>query len=98
MVPGSSLREEPQLTIGPKPSAFFLRRRFPRTFGPALALAVSGLIVLLLSGTVVVPFQQTLVLRGKMGSKSDRFEDAKVQEILMRAKGIRRAHVHRPVR
>ncbi|MFD6068956.1 hypothetical protein, partial [Amycolatopsis lurida] len=43
-----------------------------------------GLIVLLVSGTVVVPFQQTLVLRGKMGSKSDLFEDAKVQEILMR--------------
>lgn len=84
MTTDSSLREEPQLTIRPKPSAFFLRRRFLRTFGPALVLAVSGLIVLLVSGTVVVPFQQTLVLRGKMGSKSDLFEDAKVQEILMR--------------
>ncbi|WP_410584250.1 hypothetical protein [Amycolatopsis sp. lyj-108] len=84
MTTDSSLREEPQLTIRPKPSAFFLRRRFLRTFGPAFALAVSGLIALLLSGTIVVPFQQTLVLRGKMGSKSDLFEDAKVQEILMR--------------
>ncbi|MGY6651839.1 hypothetical protein ACXIZN_06680 [Amycolatopsis sp. TRM77291] len=64
MTTDSSLREEPQLTIRPKPSAFFLRRRFLRTFGPALVLAVSGLIVLLVSGTVVVPFQQTLVLRG----------------------------------
>ncbi|GAB3711346.1 hypothetical protein GCM10027598_17390 [Amycolatopsis oliviviridis] len=84
MTTDSSLREEPQLTIRPKPSAFFLRRRFLRSFGPALALAVSGLVVLLLTGTIVVPFQQTLVLRGKMGSKSDLFEDAKVQEILMR--------------
>lgn len=84
MTTDSSLREEPQLTIRPKPSAFFLRRRFLRAFGPALVLAVSGLVVLLVSGTVVVPFQQTLVLRGKMGSKSDLFEDAKVQEILMR--------------
>ncbi|WP_394362626.1 hypothetical protein [Amycolatopsis sp. SB7-3] len=84
MTTDSSLREEPQLTIRPKPSAFFLRRRFLRTFGPALALAVTGLIALLMSGTIVVPFQQTLVLRGKMGSKSDLFEDAKVQEILMR--------------
>ncbi|WP_414938465.1 hypothetical protein [Amycolatopsis sp. cmx-11-51] len=84
MTTDRSLREEPQLTIRPKPSAFFLRRRFLRSFGPALALAVSGLIVLLLTGTVVVPFQQTLVLRGKMGSKSDLFEDAKIQEILMR--------------
>ncbi|MFK0247822.1 hypothetical protein ACIQUM_24280 [Amycolatopsis azurea] len=84
MTTDSSLREEPQLTIGPKPSAFFLRRRFLRGFGPALALAVSGLVVLLLTGTIAVPFQQTLVLRGKMGSKSDLFEDAKVQEILMR--------------
>ncbi|OXM52974.1 hypothetical protein [Amycolatopsis alba] len=84
MTTDSSLREEPQLTIRPKPSAFFLRRRFLRGFGPALAFAVSGLIVLLVSGTVVVPFQQTLVLRGKMGSKSDLFADAKVQEILMR--------------
>lgn len=32
----------------------------------------------------MVPFRQTLVLRGKMGSKSDLFEDAKVQEKLMR--------------
>ncbi|MFC9250533.1 hypothetical protein [Amycolatopsis thailandensis] len=84
MTTDSSLREEPQLTIKPKPSAFFLRRRFLRAFGPALALAVSGLIALLVSGTIVVPFQQTLVLRGKMGSKSDLFEDARIQEILMR--------------
>lgn len=84
MTTDSSLREEPLLVIRPKPSAFFLRRRFLRSFGPALVLAVSGLIVLLLTGTVVVPFEQTLVLRGKMGSKSDLFEDPKVQEILMR--------------
>ncbi|MBB5851013.1 hypothetical protein ACFQ05_36955 [Amycolatopsis umgeniensis] len=84
MTTDSSLREEPQLTIRPKPSAFFLRRRFLRSFGPSLAVAVSGLVALLLAGTIVVPFQQTLVLRGKMGSKSDLFEDAKVQEILMR--------------
>ncbi|WP_181770856.1 substrate-binding domain-containing protein [Amycolatopsis pittospori] len=84
MTTDRSLREEPQLTIGPKPPAFFLRRRFLRTFGPALVLAVTGLVALLVSGTIVVPFQQTLVLRGKMGSKSDLFEDAEIQEILMR--------------
>ncbi len=84
MTTDRSLREEPQLTIGPKPPPFFLRRPFLRTFGPVLALAVSGLVALLLSGTIAVPFQQTLVLRGKMGSKSDLFEDAKIQEILMR--------------
>ncbi|WP_410660051.1 hypothetical protein [Amycolatopsis sp. lyj-112] len=84
MTTDRSLREEPQLTIRPKPSAFFLRRRFLRAFGPALALAVSGLVALLLTGTIAVPFHQSLVLRGKMGSKSDLFEDAKIQEILMR--------------
>jgi hypothetical protein len=76
--------EEPHLAVQPRPSAFFLRRRFLRSFGPVLGLALAGLVTLLVSGNLFVPFERTLELSGKMGSKADFFADAQVQEILMR--------------
>lgn len=84
MTTESPTLEEPHLTIQPPPSAFFLRRRFLRSFGPAAVAAIALLVVLLVSGNVVVPFEPTLELSGKMGSKADFFEDPQVQEILMR--------------
>lgn len=39
-------------------------------------LAGAGLVTLLVSGTLVVPFERTLDLSGKMGSKADFFADA----------------------
>jgi hypothetical protein len=80
----SPILEEPHLTVRPRPAAFFLRRRFLRSFGPVLGLAIAGLVTLLVSGTVLVPFEPTLELSGKMGSKADFFADAQVRELLMR--------------
>ncbi|RSD11772.1 hypothetical protein [Amycolatopsis eburnea] len=84
MTTESPTLEEPHLTVQPRPSAFFLRRRFLRSFGPVLALAVAGLVSLLVSGTILVPFERTLDLSGKMGSKADFFADPQVRELLMR--------------
>ncbi|MFB9691091.1 hypothetical protein [Amycolatopsis plumensis] len=84
MTTESPTLEEPHLTVRPRPSAFFLRRGFLRSFGPVLGLAIAGLVTLLLSGNLLVPFEPTLELAGKMGSKADFFADAQVQELLMR--------------
>jgi len=74
---------EPSLSIKRRPR-FFRRSEFVLTFSPTALLAIGGLLTLLLSGNVLVPFQQILVLEGKVASKSEFFEDADVQRILLR--------------
>lgn len=66
------------------PRPWFLRRRFLRAFTPVGALAVVGLATLLVSGNLLLPFERLVTLEGAMGSKADFFDDAQVNEILLR--------------
>ncbi|GAA2611513.1 hypothetical protein SMC26_10710 [Actinomadura fulvescens] len=79
---------EPTLNVSRRPGPSFLRRRFLLRFA-ALALApVVGLGVLGGHDKMFLPFERIVVIKGKLASKGDYFEDAKVQRILMR-RGIR---------
>jgi hypothetical protein len=79
----SAERLEPRLVVRRRARPFFLRPRFVWSFGPALACVVLGLGVLLPTGNLLLPFEPTLTLEGKMGSKADFFDDQEVQRILM---------------
>ena len=74
---------EPRLVVYRRVTPFYVRRRFVWSFGPALLCVLLGLGVLLPSGNLLLPFEPTLTLEGKMGSKADFFDDAEVQRILM---------------
>jgi hypothetical protein len=74
---------EPRLVAYRRVTPFYLRRRFVWSFGPAFLCVLVGLGVLLPSGNLLLPFERTLTLEGKMGSKADFFDDAQVQRILM---------------
>ncbi|MFC0111024.1 hypothetical protein [Kibdelosporangium aridum] len=75
---------EPLLTVR-RPQPPPLRRRgFLRVFLPTALAALLGLGTLMATGTAALPFQTLTVLQGKMASKEDFFNDAQVQEILLR--------------
>jgi len=74
---------EPLLTVQPRPAPYFLRRRFLRVFTPVGALAVAGLVTLLVSGNLLLPFERLVTLEGAMGSKSDFFDDKRVSDLLL---------------
>ncbi|WP_254550184.1 hypothetical protein [Catellatospora tritici] len=81
---GSTTVAEPSLAVRSRPAPFGLRRRFLVPFGAALTCVVVGLSVLIPSGNIALPFEQTVVLEGKMASKGDFFEDPEVKRLLMR--------------
>lgn len=74
---------EPLLAVR-RPRPFFMRRRFLRSFPPVAFLAVAGLVALLVSGTLKLPFEPLVLLKGPGGSKIDFLEDARVSEVLLR--------------
>ncbi len=76
--------EEPLVKVRPRPKPFFLRTRFLLMFTPFGAFAVAGLVTLLISGNLLLPFQRLVTLEGKAGSKADLFSDEQVREILLR--------------
>ncbi|WP_436491851.1 hypothetical protein [Actinokineospora sp. HUAS TT18] len=76
--------DEPLLAVRRAPRPFYLRRRFLRSFGPVASLAVIGFVVLLVSGTLALPAQQLVVMKAKMGSKADYFDDPVVKDLLLR--------------
>jgi hypothetical protein len=59
------------------------RRRFLLWFVPPLAVFVSGLVVLLVSGHITGPFRSVTVVRALFASKRDFFQDEQVKRILM---------------
>lgn len=69
--------QEPELTVVDP------RRRFLRWFVPPLAVFVAGLVVLLVTGHVIGPFEKIVVLRAMTASKRDFFQDDEVKRILM---------------
>ncbi len=74
---------EPRLAVRRRPAPFFLRWRFLWSFGVAVVAGLAGLGMLLPTGHLLLPFEPTITLKGKMGSKGDFFDDAEVQRILM---------------
>ncbi|MFJ8966612.1 hypothetical protein ACIRG5_45180 [Lentzea sp. NPDC102401] len=59
------------------------RRRFLLWFVPPLAVFVTGLVVLLISGHITGPFRSVTVVRALFASKRDFFQDEQVKRILM---------------
>ncbi|MFI5840743.1 hypothetical protein ACIA8K_13645 [Catenuloplanes sp. NPDC051500] len=60
----------------------FWSRRFLRGFGPVAGLAAVGVVSLLLSGHLAVPFAPMVTLEGLTASKGDLFEDARMRALL----------------
>lgn len=75
---------EPLLVVRPRPAPFYRGRRFLRRFVPVAALALVGIVALLLSGTVALPFQPMVTLVGVGGSKIEYLDDPEVRAQLLR--------------
>ncbi|WHT16082.1 hypothetical protein N8J89_23420 [Crossiella sp. CA-258035] len=76
--------DDPALRIVDPPRSAFRRRRFLVPFWTAALIALSGTVSLVVSGTITLPFNRTVVLEGKLASKSEFFADEQVRRILMR--------------
>jgi len=76
--------QEPSLAVRPRPAPFFLRRRFLRQFMPVASLAVVGLVALLVSANLLLPFERLVTLEGAGGSKAKFLDDQQVRELLLR--------------
>ncbi|MGO1057286.1 hypothetical protein [Crossiella sp. CA198] len=76
--------DDPALRIVDPPRSAFRRRRFLVPFWAAALLALAGTITLIISGTITLPFNRTVVLEGKLASKSEFFADPQVRRTLMR--------------
>ncbi|MCM3805468.1 hypothetical protein GTZ78_43300 [Streptomyces sp. SID8361] len=76
--------EEPRLTIRGPSRRLSLRSRALRSLLTALAFPVAGLLALTAGGHLLLPFDGVTTLEGKIASKSEFFEDEKVQRILMK--------------
>ncbi|MFG2000693.1 hypothetical protein ACGFNU_16270 [Spirillospora sp. NPDC048911] len=79
---------EPTLNVLRRPVPVFLRRRFLLRFAAMAVAPLVGLGVLGSQEKLLLPLERVLVVKGKLASKGDYFEDAEVQRILMRH-GIR---------
>ncbi|WP_433270567.1 hypothetical protein ACQPZF_10140 [Actinosynnema sp. CS-041913] len=75
--------QEPGFTVVDPPRSIFRRKRFLLPFGIAAATALAGVFALFASGTVALPAQEILVVRGMLASKRDFFQDDEVRRILM---------------
>ncbi|CAL9408962.1 hypothetical protein SUDANB58_01604 [Streptomyces sp. enrichment culture] len=84
----SATHEQPRLTTR-RPAA----RRVPRHVAVALPVALAGLLSLLVTGNLLLPFERITTIEARMASKSDYFRDPEVQRLLLRH-GIR-VDIHR---
>ncbi len=75
---------EPLLAVRPRPAPFYRSRRFLWRFVPVAALALAGVVALLVSGTVALPFQPMVTLVGVGGSKLEYLDDPQVRARLLR--------------
>jgi hypothetical protein len=73
---------QPRLVIRHRPRLWTPRLRSFTAF--AATAGVLGLVLLLVTGNALLPFQATVVLKGKSGSKGDLFADPEVRRILLR--------------
>ncbi|HKR50839.1 MAG TPA: hypothetical protein VJT72_14905 [Pseudonocardiaceae bacterium] len=80
----SSDPSEPSLAVRPRPAPLFLRRRFLRRFAPVASLAVGGLVALLVSANLLLPFERLVTLEGTMGAMAHLFNDDRVRDLLLR--------------
>src|ERR1700754_1052766 len=81
---GRPRMSEPGLDVRPRPAPFFLRRPFVRRFTPVASLGVIGLVALLVSGNLMLPFERLVTLEGAGGSKAEFLEDTEVRDLLLR--------------
>jgi hypothetical protein len=73
---------EPELTVRPRPAAKHGRGSL-FAFVASLIVAVLGVIALIPSGNLLLPFIPTITIEGKTGSKGDYFLDPEVQRLLL---------------
>ncbi|MFI5999311.1 hypothetical protein ACIA98_02660 [Streptomyces sp. NPDC051366] len=67
------------MAVRGRSSGSWSRRGLLLFFLPALATVLTGLAALAVSGNLLLPFENVVVLEGKMASKRDFFEDEEVQ-------------------
>ncbi|WP_018682373.1 helix-turn-helix domain-containing protein [Actinokineospora enzanensis] len=78
-------REEPYLTVLPGAGRWFLRPRLLRKLLPLSLMAVIGVVLLLVSATVVLPFSSVVSITGVVGGQlAALFDDDAVRTALMR--------------
>lgn len=73
---------EPRLTVRQR-RPWFLRRRFLQSFAPVVFLALAGLVALLVSTNLRLPFEKLITFDASMGSKADFFHEERVGELLL---------------
>ncbi|BAL87660.1 hypothetical protein AMIS_24400 [Actinoplanes missouriensis 431] len=76
-----AVHEPPRLPIRHRR---FWSPSFLKVFAPLATTAATGLVLLLISGNLALPFQQELTLEGKTGSKGEIFEDPEMRRLLLR--------------
>ncbi|MFJ8046322.1 hypothetical protein ACIRBX_38020 [Kitasatospora sp. NPDC096147] len=81
---GTGTVEEPRLTVLRHRPGAGRRRRSVALLAGLLALLLTGTGVLAAHGQLLLPFGTVTVLKGRMGSKSEFFEDDEVRRILLR--------------
>ncbi|MER5261597.1 hypothetical protein ABTZ99_05875 [Actinosynnema sp. NPDC002837] len=83
MVANRSTAEPAFAVRRPKTRAIYLRKRYLLPFGVSVAVALAGVIAMLTSGTIALPFRSITVVRAMMASKIVYFQDPEVRRILM---------------
>ncbi|MFD5322095.1 hypothetical protein [Streptomyces sp. NPDC127098] len=74
---------QPLLTVERPPSFARAHRGYLRAAGAALALALLGVALLTAGGTLALPFERIVTVRGTAASGTDFFEDEEVRRILL---------------
>lgn len=72
---------QPRLLVRPRPRLW--SRRLRSWFAASATAGVIGLVCLLVSGNLLLPFTGPVLLKGKSGSKGDIFADPAMQRILL---------------
>ncbi|MGM1063493.1 hypothetical protein [Saccharothrix sp. Mg75] len=75
---------EPGLTVKAPPRSVFQHRRYLLPLAVSAVTALVGVVLMISSGTVALPFRQVLVVRSMMASKVVFFQDEQVRRILLR--------------
>jgi hypothetical protein len=79
---GRVVAGEPQLVI--RQRSRFWSAPFLRVFAPVAAVAVAGVVALLLSGNLVLPLTPSVTLEALAASKGDLFADEQMQRLLLK--------------
>jgi transcriptional regulator with XRE-family HTH domain len=81
--PARLSEEEPYLTVVHGAAPWFLRARLLRRLLPMSALALAGVVSLIGSATVALPFSQIETVQGNAGASASLFADERVKQLLL---------------